>query len=559
MRFISAIFFALVISSAANAATDSLIVKGKILNFSGRLYRQGPTITFSRNNIFQPQAELSKQVEIQADGTFRTSLPLLYTQEEIYLDYSGLVFTTFLGAPGTVEITFNGDSLKTSQKLFYFDGINAQANNQYHQYLVNENKTFAAYPVLGSQFYTTFWEKTFLAAVQAAQQRSALRTTSLSQLADKNMVDPTLSFWIKSLSEDERLQNIYEFILANELPMESMLDSLKRLPKPPLTAQRVTMADRFGIYADRKMEEKNFQNPSKTRSLPVKLMATLIRNNVPTMTADEREKIEMIAENGIAEKVELDFLSKMYSKNEVVLNVLFNYERAVRTYGELFDASLVEFLKARYLTKNFYKYTPRQIMMLNAHMQTRIDVEHYKQSLAELVDLEVKDSAAITKVVNYKNLETAPREVLPGYWFSASNDRGTSWLNSILAKYAGKTVYLVKWGLTDEKSREELDYMPILRSQLPDDVVFLYLHGSFMDELSSGSDDLWKQYIVRHHLKGVHLSLNSTQVMDLLFKLNPMDAATFAIIKPNGKFYAKNAPSPSNTKKAIEAILEARK
>jgi hypothetical protein len=68
-----------------------------------------------------------------------------------------------------------------------------------------------------------------------------------------------------------------------------------------------------------------------------------------------------------------------------------------------------------------------------------------------------------------------------------------------------------------------------------------------------------KQYIIRHKLKGTHLLLNSSQMMDLLFRLNPLDAATFSIIRPNGKFALKNAPAPSATEKTATTILEADK
>ncbi len=558
MRFVLPLFLAIVFSSAANAATDSLIVKGRITNLNGRLYRQAPVITFSRNNIFRPQSELSKQASLEADGSFRVSLPMLYQQEEIYLDYSGLAFTTFLGSPGTVEITFNGDSLKTSKKLFYFAGANAEANNKYHEFQTNENLLFKSNPNLGAKFYDSFWQKQPADALSSSRARADLRLSALSAIASRNIPNPTLNTWVNALAEDERLQNMFEYVLSNDTEPGKLLDSLKRLARSPLTVQRVTMANRFATYADRKIDEINFQNPSKTRSLPAKLMAALISSNVPNMSADERNKVNAIRDNGIANRSDLDFLSKMYAKNEIVLNLLFDYERAVRTYGEIFDSTSVDFLKARYLTKNFYKFTPDQIVKLNTHMQARIGEPHFRASLDELVKLEIKDSIEIKKLVAHKDIVTAPKELIPGYWFSASNDDGVNWLNGVLNKYIGKTIYLIKWNIEDEKSRELLEYMPLLRAQLPGNVEFVYLHSTFSDEIDT-SKDLWKQYVYRHRLQGVHLALNSGQTMDLLFKLNPMDAATFAIIRPNGKFYAKNAPTPADNQKLIDAILQAGK
>ena len=113
-------FFIILICISFNsfASTDSLIVKGRILNLTGRLYRQAPSISFSRNNILQPQSEITKRAELQVDGSFRVALPILFPNEEIYLDYSGKAGSTFLGSKGAIEITFDGDSLLKAKKLF---------------------------------------------------------------------------------------------------------------------------------------------------------------------------------------------------------------------------------------------------------------------------------------------------------------------------------------------------------------------------------------------------------------------------------------------------------
>jgi hypothetical protein len=64
---------------------------------------------------------------------------------------------------------------------------------------------------------------------------------------------------------------------------------------------------------------------------------------------------------------------------------------------------------------------------------------------------------------------------------------------------------------------------------------------------------------VRHQLKGVHMFVSSNQFIDLLIKLNPLDVATYAIIKPNGKFETKKAPAPNQTELVVKAIQSARK
>ncbi|MCE7060937.1 hypothetical protein [Dyadobacter sp. CY343] len=558
MRFILLLVLFSITIQLSEAATDSLIVKGRILNLNGRLYRQAPFINFSRNNILQPQSELSKQAPLEADGSFRVSLPMLFAQEEIYLDYGGRAFTTFLGSPGTVEITFNGDSLNKASKLFYFAGVNADANNQYAAYLAEVDKKLAGSKALGQDFFKSFWEKGPNEARRAAEQRTALRLSAIESATQNTVKSPALVEWVKANADEEQMQFLYEHALSNRYEVSKALqDSLKRLISPPLTGQRVVWANRFGDYADLLVEQRKFSNPNRTNSLPVRLMATLIRNNTPKLTPEEKQRLEQITLNGLAEKSELDFLNKLFAKNESVLNLLFNFERENRIYGDLFDSTATEFLKVRYLSKNLYKYTYKEQLALSKYIQSRTGSPQFSQSLDEIVRLEVKDSADIRQFVSFRDVKTDPTEALPGYYLTASNDRGTSWINRIIDGFKGNTIYLAKWNLADARSREELGYVPLLQARLPENTKFIFVH--LPGEDFGLSDALLRQYVIRHQLKGVHVFLDNNQMMDLLFRLNPLDAATFSIIRPNGKFAAKNAPAPSALEKTVQAILEANK
>jgi hypothetical protein len=556
MRFIIlAILFSGLLTNSF-ASTDSLIIKGRILNLSGRLYRQASFINFSRNNILQPQSELSKQAPLEADGSFRVSLPMLFAQEEIYMDYGGKAFTTFLGSPGTVEITFNGDSIAKAKKLFFFSGVNADANNLYAQYLAIENQRFAANRALGADFFRSFWERSPEEVKSLAKRRAEIRISAAESAASSSVPSPTLAKWIKSVADDEQMQFRYEHAMSSDYALAGdMKDSLVRLAAPPLTGQRVIWASRFGSYADVITESRKMANPNRANSLPVRLMAALIRDNTRGLSSADRLRLNQINQNGLAEKGELDFMNGLFAKNEMTLNLLFNFERESRIYGETFDSTAAEFLKTRYLAKNFYKFTYPQQLILNKHIQSRTHIPSFKQSLDEIVALEVRDSSDIQKILNVKSLKAIPTEVLPGYYLSASNDRGTSWFNQIADYYKGKTIYVTKWNLDDGRSRDELDFMPILQSSVPEDVVFLYIHMA--DEGLQVTEPLLKQYIVRHKLKGTHLFMNNEQAMDLLFRLNPLDPGTFSVIRPNGKFFAKNAPAPSAREKAVQAVLEA--
>ncbi|QRR01075.1 hypothetical protein [Dyadobacter sandarakinus] len=568
MRFIFLPILLLCSLPALCTPADSIIIKGRILNLSGRLYRQAPSITFSRNNILQPQSELSRQAPLQADGTFRISLPMLFAKEEFYLDYGGRAATAFLGSPGTLEVTFDGDSLGKPSRLFIFSGVNADANNQYFAYLTAENKLAqSTKPVpgssaenpkatLGPQFFKYFWQQDAQEAISAVATRAKLKNMPLNDVANTGTLSPDLKQWIESLTADESLQLLYEHALSGRYdPSKNLLDSLQRLRKAPLTSQRVLWASRFGEYADYKVQEIKYTNPARTNSLPVKLMASLIRDYSPGLSPSDRSFLDEVNLKGVTEKTALDNLNKLFAKNETTLNLLFNYEREARIYGELFEGPGAEFLKARYLARNLYKFSYRQQSLLNRHVQGRNAVPAFRESLDELVKLELKDSADIRKMVEFRDVKTTPTEVLPDYYLTASRDRGTSWLNGILDQYKGRPVYISKWNLEDAKSRSEMEFIPALQASVAEDAVFVFVH--LAGEEYEVSEALIRQYIVRHKLRGIHMILNAQQSMDLLFRLNPLDYATFALVRRSGKFAEKNASPPSALEKTVSQINDA--
>lgn len=544
------------VSAYAVTNTDSLYIKGQIQNLNGRLYRQSPTITFSRNNIFQPQTVVSKQVDLNADGTFSTSLPLYFAYEEIYMDYDGKASATFLGSKGEISIRFDGDSLQNPKKTISFAGVNAHANNLYPHFLSAEGQLFNANPTLGKNFYQKFWQMSPLEANEIAQKRAELRKLALITAQRGQQTDPILTQWISSLIEEERLQNLYEFTLFNNYPIQQeLLKSLPRISEAPLTGQRVSWADRVGTYADRQNEEFRFKNPNKTQSLPIRQTAQILKNNATVISADEIVLLDEIIRRGTASPQQLDVLNAVFAKNDLKMTPIFNFEREIRIYENLVGAEATIFLKARHFVKNFYTYDLKQIKQLHAHLQTFLAQPEYTQSLNELVKLELNDSINTKKFIDNNPNETLPVEILPGYNLTTSNDRGNTWLNKVLDASKGKTIYLIKWDFENEKAREQLAYIPLLKARLPENIEFIYVHFSFSE--NNNARDLAKKFAIRNQLQGTHLFLKQNQVMDLLFKLNPMDSGTYMIVRPNGKTYAKNAPSPDQTEQAIQALLEA--
>jgi hypothetical protein len=551
------LFLFLVSLQSIQAQPDSVVISGRILNLTAPLYRQAPVITFTRNNILLPQTELTRQALIQADGSFRVAMPLIYPQEEVYLDYGGKVYTTFLAAPGSLQVTFDADSLYKSKRLFYFAGVNADANNQYPRYLAEETRILKENKRYGESFFEQLWGLSPGEARRALERRADVRMAALLPIAQQGEVAPALRAWVEALVKEEQLSALYEYALVNDVSVDREIrDSLAVLIRAPMTFQRVQWVVRLSDYADRRLDKKAYTYPNQSKSLGVGKMAALIRQYVRPLSADEVERLEVIVREGSATTRDLDFLNSLYGRERKTLDLLTMIEKRKRMLEEEFDAPATDLLVARTFVQSFYQLSLSEQKLLYSHVAKGIRNPLLAQSLNELYRLEVKDSTYIRLIQERTDLSSTPTEVLSGIWLSETDLGGKAWLKKVLEFNAGKTLYVIKWNLFDEASRNEILYAPALRAQLPADVEFLYIHLPGTDYTESPR--LWKQYIVRNKLKGIHLFINENQAAQLLFKLNPLAFPSFGIIKPNGKYYTRNAPSPANGQEAAQTLLRAR-
>lgn len=543
------------LSSIAQAqpAVDSVYIEGKVLNLTGRLYREAPAISFSRNNLQQTQSELTRQAQLDADGSFKLALPLAFSQEEIYLDYGGKVFTTFLASPGNVNIVFDADSLFKSKRLFYYSGVNADANNQYSRYAMEEDRLLKASKTYGSGFMDQLMASSPAAAKKLAQAKAQYRLQALTTIAGTGEISPTLVKWVTAVVEEEMLSNLFEYSLYRELPLDSDLtESLSRLTKSPLTLQRIEWKNRFNAYASRSFEQFVATNPSKASALSITLIAQLIKSYVTPLSREELYQLESIITNSTRTTPDIDFLSKLYSRNSPTLDLLTDYEKRSKIYTSLFTADVAELLSSEYVAERFYRLNLDRQRLIHDYVSKQIVAPEIRTSFNELYQLETKDSATIRLIQSRTDLERDPKEVLPGIWLATSIEDGREWLKHIESVFKGKTVYISKWNLGDEESRNELALIPALQANTNADVVYLFLHVSQED--GTGAQNLWKQYIVRNNLKGVHLFMNETQANQLMFRINALTIPSFAIIRPNGKIFSKSASAPSAGKETATTL-----
>ncbi len=545
------------------AQQDSVIIKGKLLNLSGRLYREAPGITFSRNNILAPSSELSVNAALQPDGSFRASLPLAAASEEIYLDYGGKVFTTFLAKSGEVEITFDADSMFKTSRLFSFKGVNAGANNLYPYFLEQESRLLESNKSLGSNFRQIFMNQGLASAKQSLLQRANLRQRALAYLLNEGRQSGELTEWVNSLIEDESATFLMEYSLDNfnELSAGDDMD-VKRFATSPLTYQKVLRANRFREYAMRNSAVKAPAARRNSGSLPVDRIAVLVRQYVPDLSQSEEDKLKLIIEKKNVDKQELDFLSGVYKRGGEKLTTIANFERSASLLRDAYEGPALEFLIAASFVEDFYRYFLSEKKNLYEHIRKGMYNQSLKLSLDELYRMDVKDSSAIKKALS-TTLGKAPVEVAPGILMAESTQNGRSWLDETLKLYQGRTIYVINWDVYNDFSRDDMESAGFLRQQLPANVLFLYLHVADPErpqstdrELNEGERTLWKQYAVRHKLEGTHLFLDAGQVMQLGVR-TPAIPGTYYIIRPDGRYHSRNAPSPQKIGEAADAISDA--
>lgn len=543
--------------SCVFAQPDSVVITGRVLNLTAALYRQAPAITFTRNNILQPQSELTRQAPLQADGSFRVAMPLIYPQEEVYLDYGGKVYTTFLAAPGSLHVSFDADSMLKAKRLFYFSGVNAEANNTYMPYSMEEGRILKADKRYGENFFSTFWNLDEPQALRALDQRAQLRLSALATLSRQGTLSPQLQQWVQTLVNEEKYSALFEYALVNGIKAHpTALTGLPGLTEGIMTFQRVQWMMRVGDYADRAVEQREFQFPNRSKSLKVETMAELIKRYVQPLSAEETERLNVMIQEGNATTEGLEFLNRLYGRNRRTLDLITSLEKKDRAYAFEFDVATVNLLSARWLVQQFYRLSLAEQEVLYPYVRKNTKNAIVRNSLDELYALEVKDSTYIRLVEKRTDLNASPTEVLSGIWLAESAAKGRDALDKVEEFLKGKTVYVAKWNLFDDDSRNEILYAPALRAQLPTDVELLYLHLPSTEMVDSPS--LWKKFIVRNKLKGVHLFLNDTQAAQLFLRLNPFAYPNFGIMKPGGKYASRNAPPPSRGQEAAQAILKVR-
>lgn len=550
MRFFTTLLCTLVLSSTGFAQVDSVVVSGRIRNLSARLYREAPTVLIGRNNILQASRELIKPAPLNVDGTFRVSIPLIYTQEELYFNY-GRISTAFLAAPGTLTIDLNADSLFTVAVPFRFGGVNAQVNQQYARYKAFE----ASYPdkpdakKLSNDISGAVTNTSFVLLNQAFQK-------TFRAFAAKEKPYPLLARWIEADNRYTAASFLYDRLIVGEDQRQppALSDSISLTNDMILTASRTQAMNRFATFANRQIVSKASQQAQ--RGLAVNKLSGLILRYGKNLTDTEKTRLQEFAETNAARNADLRFLTDLVRRNNEVIQSLVNYEFLIQESRKQYDDDRREYMTAFWLVNSFPILTLSQDKLLYGYARPQLINRQLGQSLDELYKLEVKDSVVMKQAIatlDKSGEATTELEVASGVFVTrdkSGRTAGSTLFDNVVNANRGKVIYVLFTSNESEAGRQaSLDAQRLRNTYDARNFAVVYL-----PMLTSDEQPVWVEAAARDKLVGDHLLLSSSQLDDVAGRLRYDDLPSATIINRTGKIIKRNAPLPADLDEARKAI-----
>ncbi|GAB2604381.1 hypothetical protein [Spirosoma areae] len=535
--------------AVSNAQPDSVIVQGRIGNFTARLYRESPTVFISRNNILQANRELVRPAPLNADGTYRVALPLIYPQEELYFNY-GRISTAFLAAPGTLNIDLEADSLFTAAVPFKFGGVNAQVNSQFARY-----QAFAASSTdkpdnkkLSEQVADNSDAETYSTVLKAYQM-------PFRQFTARQTPFQLVSRWIQSVNRYNAAAFVYDKAMyeSNQLPV-SLTDSLRPPNDKLLTAARASAMNRFAEYATQRVMN---ESTNRSNSLSVRTLSRLLERYGNNLTADERTKLAEYATQNTARTSDLRFFDRLVKRSPDTLQRLVNYETLMQRGRQQFDSLALNYLAAYWLASSLPGLTLNFARLLYDYARPQVNDPQLAQSLDELYRLEVKDSTRIRaamQTLQKASTGTSNLEISPNVFVTRdSNLDGSALLDRVINANRGKVIYVLLTSPANEAGRQAaLDAQRLRDAYSPRNFALVYL------PMPGDDKSLWPEIATRYNLSGDHLLLTDAQLMEAVERLRPDNELSATVINRTGKIVKRNAPLPGDfgeVKKVLEKSL----
>ncbi|RIV18772.1 hypothetical protein DYU11_27825 [Fibrisoma montanum] len=526
------------------AQPDSVIVSGRIDHLTARLYRESPQVLISRNNILQASRELVRPAPLNADGTFRVSVPLIYSQEELYFNY-GRISTAFLAAPGTITITLDADSLFTAAVPFRFTGTNAQVNQQYARY-----KAFEAGYADKPDARKLSRQVTGMSDTRAYTALFDAYNAPFRAFAGKEKPFPLLTRWVTATSRYNAVSFLYDKA-AFEGGTVALADSLRPLSDPLLTAARAAATNRFSEYV---VQQASTPVSGRNNGLSVRTLATLLEQYGRNLSENDRERLEEYKIKNSAKASDLRFFDTLLRRNADTLTRLVNYEALLQRGRQAFDSTSMEYVAAYWLAQALPGLTLNYVDLLYNYMRPKLNDPQLVESLSELYQLQVKDSARIRSAVRTlaKTGSTAQSlEISPGVFVTQNAGAdGFNLLNQVVNANRGKVIYVLMTSPTTDAGRQAAIDAQRLRNQYrAREFALVYV------PMPNTEKTLWPEISTRYNLAGDHVLATEGQFSDIIEQLRPVEEISATVINRTGKIAKRNAPLPDASEE-LEKILD---
>ena len=528
--------------------SDSVIVTGRILNLSARLYRESPTVVVSRNNILQASQELVRPARLNVDGTFRVALPLIYPQEEMYFNY-GRISTAFLATPGTLSIDVDADSLFTAVVPFRFGGVNAQVNSQFARYKAFE----AALPnkpdirKLSEQVGDRTAPETYRTVLTAYQ-------SPFRQFAARQTPFQLVSRWVQSANRYNAAGFVYDKAMfdAARLPV-SLNDSLRPPSDRLLTAARASAMNQFAQYATQRASAPEVNGSGA--GLPVKTLSALLLRYGRNLTETEQTRLRGYVDNdNTAKGSDLRFFQSLVKRSSDTIQRLAAYENLIRRSRAEFDSASVSYLTAYWLADALPTLTLDFANLLYSYARPQVTDSQLAQSLDELYRLEVGDSTrvrAATQKLQPATSKLSGSEISPGIFVTRdAAGNGSSLFDQLTAANRGKVIYVLLTTVSSDGGRQAaLDAQRLRNAYRSRDFALVYM------PVVNSDATLWAEFATKNNLVGDHLLLTESQLIDVAQSLRSQGEISATIINRVGKIVKRNAPlpdAPDEVRKVVE-------
>jgi len=507
------------------AQTDSVTVSGRILNLTPRLYRQSPSVLISRNNLLQPNAELTRPAPLNPDGTYSVTMPIVFGQEEMYFSFAS-VSTAFLAAPGSLTINLNADSLFRAAVPFVFGGVNARVNAQYARYKAFE----AQQPKIDTEKLSKQ-----ISGQDLARAFVKVRTTyfqpfeKFSREIEKPF--PLVKDWLSSANRYNAASFVYDIATYETRSVPRTLDdSLRPQTDPILTAARTVAIERMTNFI------LQFQGGAN-QSLPIGDLAGLLLRYGKQLTDSEYENLTKWQQAKTARASDLRQMQRIMERNGDTLQRIVNYQLLLNRAKPLIDSASRQTLMAYVLTSSLPTLTIDQARLLYGFARPQLTDERLIQSLDELYRMAVGDSVKIRRAVAQLNAKPVVNaDIGSGIFASKMGEMSGSALLKEWAKTnRSRLVYALLWSTGNENSLRSAALAQRLRDIYPPDELTLLYIGIPTDKSS-----LNEEYIVRNNLKGDHLLLTGNQYENLGFD----GFGGGVLLDRSGKVVKRDVPLP---------------